>query len=45
MEMSADFKAMLASLVAVLIGLFNLIGLDNLAHNLEGYINNLPEQE
>ena len=45
MNMSAELKSVIASLVAVLIGFFQIIGLDNLAHNLEIYVNSQQEQE
>ena len=37
MVLSEDLKALLASFFATLISFFKVIGMDNLAHNLEIY--------
>ena len=43
MEFSAELKELISSFFAVLIGFFQIIGLDNLAHNLEGYLKSEEE--
>ncbi len=45
MEMSEAFSSMLESLVVLVVEFCKILGLDNLAHNLEGLVKKSEDSE